>query len=639
MEEIYASEYVLFSEEKITYKIETLIDYAKAHNLLVLCIKEKWNGLESPTFMDILLDETCSDGILLVKSTLLKQTGTINRKLKSKQLYEWLIRLSKMAEVKILEVKIIETWVREKTENQTEAASQTVTENQAEAASQAVTENQTEVASQAVTANQAEVASQAVTENQAEAASQTEIDTENQSLEEWMEPLKTDCYIIGKYKKELLKSGNFNGAVEEILKAAAVFHIQEKMTQWLEQMLSEQEEYHKIDQNTCPILLYKGDAVCYNILNIFAEEFAKALEKKGQRIEIFDVEKDGIGEIVRYIGRRFKAVIGVQSYVFSVKMKNETEYVNNLILGPKYNFVFDHPLWMKPHLECDVKDYHILVLDKNYKIFTEKYYQKDAVFFPPAGMFPKEREEKEKKYRFSFVGTWGSYREELKIIRELDDGKRFLANRFLLIMKKNPNMTAEEAFHQGLSYYGIDAEEKFISIMHEFRRVVYCMIHYYREKTVRTLLDAGISLDVFGDSWEGASFCQHKNLICHPSVTVEEGIEIMRESELTLNVMSWHKAGFTERIANGMLGKTVVVTDKTDYLIEEFEDGKDIILFDLEALEELPNRVKEILQNKEQQKQITERAYQKAVAHHTWGKRAEDFLELLECKEEYKSVK
>ncbi|MEG1291307.1 MAG: hypothetical protein RSD28_03300, partial [Lachnospiraceae bacterium] len=240
MEEIYASEYVLFSEEKIMYKIETLIDYAKAHNLLVLCIKEKWNGLESPTFMDILLDETCSDGILLVKSTLLKQTGTINRKLKSKQLYEWLIRLSKMAEVKILEVKIIETWVREKTENQTEAASQTVTENQAEAASQAVTENQTEVASQAVTANQAEVASQAVTENQAEAASQTEIDTENQSLEEWMEPLKTDCYIIGKYKKELLKSGNFNGAVEEILKTAAVFHIQEKMTQWLEQMLSEQ---------------------------------------------------------------------------------------------------------------------------------------------------------------------------------------------------------------------------------------------------------------------------------------------------------------------------------------------------------------------------------------------------------------
>ena len=41
------------------------------------------------------------------------------------------------------------------------------------------------------------------------------------------------------------------------------------------------------------ILIYRGDDTCYNQLNTFADELAKALKTNRQRVEIFDVGKEG----------------------------------------------------------------------------------------------------------------------------------------------------------------------------------------------------------------------------------------------------------------------------------------------------------------------------------------------------------
>lgn len=568
MTEVCISDYTVFSERRIEWSLELLTDYAKKHSLSVLCIKEKWGESEYPGFMEILLDETIADSIIVVKSTLLRHTGTVNRRLKAKQCYELLLRLSK-------EVRVCVTAADNLGLHKTEGSRQGESDN-------------------------------------------------------FWESIRTDCYIIAKYRNELLKTESFNAAVEAIIESARAAGTQEQAAKLLESMLMEQKAYRQIDGDTSPILVYKGQGVCYNILNTFADQFAGELEKKGQRVEYFDPEREELPQILNYIGRRFKAVIGIQSYLFSIKLKDETEYVHNLLEGPKYNFIFDHPVWMKHLLEGDIQNYHLLALDKNYVRFIQKYYHKDAIFFPPPGMEGKKEGSPKKKYRFSFVGTWGSYRNEIELIRGFDRNARFLANRYLLIMKQNPNMTAEDAFERALQYYGIDTEHRFMETMYEFRRVIYCIIHYYREKVVQTLLDAGICLDVFGDSWTYAPFQNHENLVCRPSVTVEEGIEIMSESELTLNVMSWHKAGFTERIANAMLGKTVVVTDRTDYLVEEFQSGEDMLLFDLTHLEELPDMVKAVQQDREWQKRMTENAYKKANTHHTWEQRAEAFLKLLE---------
>ena len=56
---------------------------------------------------------------------------------------------------------------------------------------------------------------------------------------------------------------------------------------------------------------------------------------------------------------------------------------------------------------------------------------------------------------------------------------------------------------------------------------------------------------------------------------------IWQQSKLSLNIMSWHKAGFTERMANIMLAGAVLVTDDTRYLEGRYENGKDLVSFGL----------------------------------------------------------
>lgn len=87
------------------------------------------------------------------------------------------------------------------------------------------------------------------------------------------------------------------------------------------------------------------------------------------------------------------------------------------------------------------------------------------------------------------------------------------------------------------------------------------MVAYYRNEVIEVLLESGIALHVFGDTW--------------------------KESP-----MFWHKDGFTERIANAMLQKSVAVTDRTTYLEEN--------------------------------------GYRKAIKQHTWRHRAEKILEFIE---------
>lgn len=98
---------------------------------------------------------------------------------------------------------------------------------------------------------------------------------------------------------------------------------------------------------------------------------------------------------------------------------------------------------------------------------------------------------------------------------------------------------------------------------------------------------------------------------------------------MSLNVMSWHKSGFTERMAGIMMAGAVLVTDNTGYLSGRY-DEKDMIIFDLEHLEELPGKIKNVLGDEEKRCRMAESGREKTRREHTWDKRAEQFLELLD---------
>ena len=452
-------------------------------------------------------------------------------------------------------------------------------------------------------------------------------DTAEETADGW----KTDCYIIGKYSQILQENQVFEMAVASVLEEAQSHGHYEQAVSFLEAMIGHAELFYELDAPTEPVLIYKGDDVCHNVLTVFAEQFGEALGRAGAQIIWYDMANQPLEELLQYRNRHFKAVIGVQSYLFSVKMKDEIHYLHETIYGPKFNFIFDHPVWMKKHLEHQYPDFYVLTHDADYVAFVQNYFRKNAVLFPPAGIEPTCKNEVTRKYDLTFVGTYGNYWNEILLIHQMERKERFLANRFLLVMRKNPDLSSEEALKRALIFYGRSVDKKeFVEILYGLRRVIYCVMHYYRDRVLRVLLDSGLTVNVFGDSWRNSPLAAYENLICHPDVTVEESLLIWQQSKLSLNIMSWHKAGFTERMANIMLAGAVLVTDDTRYLEGRYENGKDFVSFGLAERETLPERIKRLLSDEAERVRIAESGREKTKQFHTWDVRAKEFLELLE---------
>jgi spore maturation protein CgeB len=94
--------------------------------------------------------------------------------------------------------------------------------------------------------------------------------------------------------------------------------------------------------------------------------------------------------------------------------------------------------------------------------------------------------------------------------------------------------------------------------------------------------------------------------------------------------MSWHKDGMTERVANIMLNRAVVLTDPSTYLTAHYADGREIAYYRLTRLDELPAQINKLLSDDDYREAIAENGYNAAAAHDTWDNRAEAFLAILD---------
>lgn len=442
--------------------------------------------------------------------------------------------------------------------------------------------------------------------------------------------LRTDCYIVSRYKKILLEQQLFDAAVESILVQAQALGCQESILSFLSDMLQEQGLYLPYYLGSQPFLIYTGDDVCYHILSVFAEELGNALKRQGQLVEYFDLSENAFTDANRLIGRSFQAVIGIQTYMFSALLENDMGFLHDHIIGPKYNFVLDHPIWFQNHLTSVPKDLTIFTLDRNYAAFAEKYYPVRARFFPPAGI-KRDFASVHRNYGVTFIGTYLNNSQDVwESLRNATPEERFLVNRLWLIMRKQPELPAEEALRLALAYYHRSlTDTEFLELLRSFRKYILFLSYSYRSRILRALLDSGIKIDVFGISWRSSPLRKNPNFIWHDQdLSTEECLAIWQRSRIALNMMSWHKNAITERILNSMLQKAVVVTERNPYMESSFSPGEEVVLYDLSNLEALPQQILELLKNPALCSHIAEQGFQKAYKLHTWDQRASELLDI-----------
>lgn len=545
------------------------------------------NTIREVSFIELLLNENWTNGIFVFPDSIYSEIGDINKKLTAKQDYDFMLRAAKKYPFQAIGISVEDFNVRKSTNSKNTSSI-------------------------------------------------------NYESNDWDE-FRTDCYIIGKYQQELLDSSFFDAAVTTLLSTAAKLSDAKEAVDWLEKMISHSFEYYLIDDNTCPILIYRGDDNCYNQLNHFADQLAGALTSCRQRVEIFDVQKEGVQGLTKYIDQHFKAIIGVQTYLFSIMMQDKSTNLHDLIAGPKFNIIFDHPAWLKDHILHGPKDYYLLTHDRNYITFANEYYKniKGCFYFAPGATCPKKIENVSKIYDITFIGTYYDYRSILNTIRFQEHKMRIITMDFLDEMKRHPNEPAETAFKKVLTHHNLHPDNNcFVELFFSARHACFGIMYYYREKVIQTLLNAGISIHVYGNSWDKSPFSSHPCLIKHPQLTPDESLAVMQKSLISLNIMAWHKGGLTERVLNAMICQSVVLSDSSTALQEYFEDGNDLILFSLEHLDELPALVKQLIGEQEicddfsndscRLQSIAQNGYHRASQQHLWQHRAEYFLSLLE---------
>ena len=150
---------------------------------------------------------------------------------------------------------------------------------------------------------------------------------------------------------------------------------------------------------------------------------------------------------------------------------------------------------------------------------------------------------------------------------------------------------------------------------------------YRRIKSVGFLVDNGIRPDVFGGGWENAPYADKLNI--HGYVTYPESIEVISKAKVLFQDQAEFNDGAHDRVFTAMLNGTVVVSEYSQYLDEEFEDGKDIFLYDWKDGSNQVQIINALLKNEFIRTSVVKNAYEKVNNSHRWINRAQSIIEAV----------
>ena len=103
----------------------------------------------------------------------------------------------------------------------------------------------------------------------------------------------------------------------------------------------------------------------------------------------------------------------------------------------------------------------------------------------------------------------------------------------------------------------------------------------------------------------------------------------MADARINLNVMPGFKQGTHDRIFNTLLQRSVPLTDSSAWIDDNYTDGVDIALYDLDHLEKLPDIAGQLLKDRELAGRIIENGYKKTAENFTWSRCADWILEAI----------
>lgn len=382
----------------------------------------------------------------------------------------------------------------------------------------------------------------------------------------------------------------------------------------------------------------------YDTLDLFTAQFVKAFKRMGYetlQIDTRDMGK-GLAALAGFVSSPVTAAITFNNLAFHMEVVSGKNIWEELQI-PCINILVDHPGLYQKALESVPSNAIVLCIDRKHMGYLQRFYPNISTigFLPHGGKLSEQKVIPIGEREIDVLYAGGLSRKYVAGI--LPDFRQFafhakaVADQAYERMITDTDLTIEEAVERTLLQQGIVITDEqlsdFISKIHYIEMLA---VSYYRENLIRTLLNHGFRVHLYGQGWEICDFVNHPNLIWKGMTSPQEVIVKMQHSKFVLNTTTWFKDGAHERIFNGMLAGAVAVTDETIYLREEFQgydaagaDNAELIMFSLKEMDRLAEILCDLLKQPDKMQQIADNGRKKAELWHTWECRAKELHEEL----------
>ena len=370
------------------------------------------------------------------------------------------------------------------------------------------------------------------------------------------------------------------------------------------------------------ILIFKMKNFCYASSFYFADRVAECFDNLGWDVEIFDLLRDGKGQLQKYCGQKFDAILDFNSQLPKL-LTDDGEIFLNTIEGPFYNYILDHPLYHHEMLTQKVKNYHVICVDDNHRRYIERWYPniQSAHVLPVAGstadvILPMEQ----RPIDVLFTGTYTNPEDMYRLMLKMGGNRSDELQAMLERQMANQNLPLETVFEKFLSEIGRSAEEvDFPLRMWSYFPIDTYATASFRERVVKTIAEGGIRINIAGHGWDKCKELSGlSNVTFMGPVDFHRQFELMAQAKIVLNVMPGFKAGIHDRVFSAMCNGAVCLSDSSEMLAEEFEDGTDLITFSGDSLYELPELIKKWTGDVEGLNNIAIHGRNKCEKNHTW---------------------
>ena len=367
----------------------------------------------------------------------------------------------------------------------------------------------------------------------------------------------------------------------------------------------------------------------YDVLIRFAEKIVQGFQDLGIKVDIIDARESMVFDIRKYNTEYdlFFSFNGMGDY----SLLEEIIDNDNIMT---WRFFVDHPLYHDLRLLNGHRNTIMSFIDRNHVSYVKRMYTNTpyVYFMPHAGeLMDNNVPFDQRRHNISFFGSYGTCDSYYSSIEKYDENMKKLIATIAERLYVETSNSMEYILDEELRNRGIVlTKEEFRATMAELDFVYDYVRNRKRHKVINTLLSAGYKVDVFGNGWENFESDSKYNLCMHGQVDYITAMNEMANSKIVLNVMPLYADGSHERVFTVMGLKTIIITDASAYLEEEFVNNKHLFYYSMESIDKLPDIVFDILNNNIDVSAIQAEAYNLVSQKHLWQHRAYEIVKYCE---------